>query len=212
MRRHRYAFAAAAIVALQAMTQAVLGVELAHRLTRLLEREDRAPTQAPGPTAPSPALPVSPSDSNPPTAPARNGPVSVYDCDYEAGYDVERRKKFRASMLGNTETHEIEVYETRDDHSFNYHPTGTAEVKVTRTGHPLTLVLESYEPTHWRIRAASKVRIERVLLYGYYPHSASGVPQSKIERGGAEFDHRTSTTAINSSTYCYHASKFSIGR
>lgn len=69
----------------------------------------------------------------------------------------------------------IGVYETRSDHSFNYHPQGTASVNILNQGTaPLTLVLSSYEPTLWNLNVAAGVSINEVILNGYHSQQVSG--------------------------------------
>lgn len=69
----------------------------------------------------------------------------------------------------------IGVYETRSDHSFNYHPQGTANVNIVNQGTvPLTLVLSSYEPTLWNLNIASGVLINEIILNGYHFQEVSG--------------------------------------
>ena len=70
----------------------------------------------------------------------------------------------------------IGVYETRSDHSYNYHPQGTATVNIVNQGAaPLTLVLSSYEPTLWNLNIASGVNISEIILNGYSDQQISGV-------------------------------------
>lgn len=69
----------------------------------------------------------------------------------------------------------IGVYETRSDHSYNYHPQGTASVNILNQGTaPLTLVLSSYEPTLWNLNVAAGVSINEVILNGYHSQQVSG--------------------------------------
>ena len=63
----------------------------------------------------------------------------------------------------------ISVYEARPDHSFGYHPTGSASVRVTVSGgqsdtRPLILVLASYEPIRWSISMPQGVTFEKILV------------------------------------------------
>ena len=65
--------------------------------------------------------------------------------------------------------HVISVYEARSDHSFGYHPTGLASVRVTVSGdqsdtRPLILVLASYEPIRWSISTPQGVNFEKIIV------------------------------------------------
>lgn len=69
----------------------------------------------------------------------------------------------------------IGVYETRSDHSFNYHPQGTATVNVVNQGAgPLTLVLSSYEPTLWNLNIGTGANVSEIILNGYHNQQISG--------------------------------------
>jgi hypothetical protein len=75
----------------------------------------------------------------------------------------------------------IGVYETRSDHSFGYHPTGTATVNIeSQAGRDTVLVLSSYEPTLWNIVGAGVADISRVLIFGYHDQSVSGLNGSTL--------------------------------
>jgi hypothetical protein len=62
------------------------------------------------------------------------------------------------------------VYETRSDHSFDYHPVGTGNVTITAP-EAHTLVLVSYEPTHWSVSAIPGATIDTIYLLGYHAQS-----------------------------------------
>lgn len=69
----------------------------------------------------------------------------------------------------------LSVYETRSDHSFGYHPQGTANVHVVNQGTAsLTLVLSSYEPTLWNLNVDAGVNLSKIILNGYSAQSISG--------------------------------------
>jgi hypothetical protein len=76
------------------------------------------------------------------------------------------------AVCGKAEVHVIGVYETRDDHSFEYHPTGDAVVRIERGG-AHSLVLSSYEPTRWRIELANGARIRAIHLVGYHSQTVT---------------------------------------
>lgn len=63
------------------------------------------------------------------------------------------------------------MYETRDDHSAGYHPTGNATVKLQRPGKHI-LVLSAYEPTVWHVETASGVVLNAIHFISYYTQSA----------------------------------------
>lgn len=75
----------------------------------------------------------------------------------------------------------IGVYETRSDHSSNYHPTGTAEIEIgDQFGKDTILVLSSYEPTKWNITGLGVDDITNVILYGYHDQSIFGLLASTL--------------------------------
>ncbi len=98
--------------------------------------------------------------------PAGGGPVVVNDCAGEGSAYVAPRRP------GGPELLVIGVYETRNDHSFDYHPTGEASVRDTRP-EPHVLVLSSYEPTHWTIEADASSGLTEVILNGYHEQTVS---------------------------------------
>ena len=71
---------------------------------------------------------------------------------------------FVEDVLGGTEVHIFGVYESAENRGFQQHPRGDVDVTVARTGVPITLVLSSYEPTHWRLNVAPGVQLQRVIL------------------------------------------------
>lgn len=81
---------------------------------------------------------------------------------------------YTMSHPGGKELHLIGVYEARDDHSGNHHPTGNVTVKVDRENVPITLVLSSYEPVQWQIQRAPGTTIEQIILKGYHDQSIVG--------------------------------------
>lgn len=89
------------------------------------------------------------------------------------------------------------VYETRGDHSFGFHPQGTANVHVKyvagRPMVPLVLVLSSYEPTRWILDIDSDAVVSQIILNGYHHQevtNAGSIPVmnfSGIENGGTPY-------------------------
>lgn len=53
----------------------------------------------------------------------------------------------------------------------------SVNVRVTDKSAPLILGLAGFYRIHWRLQVAPGVRIERVVLVGYYPQQLSGVPK-----------------------------------
>lgn len=83
--------------------------------------------------------------------------------------------------IQTAETHVIGVYETRGDHSFNYHPEGTAFVHVSGSAStPVNLVLSSYEPTKWVLDGEGLSFLSSVLVNGYHASRVVGVDSSLI--------------------------------
>ncbi len=104
--------------------------------------------------------------------------VIVQDCVYSDSAYI-------APEIGTSEVHVLGVYETRSDHSFGYHPQGSADVNVKRKGKPMVLVLSSYEPTLWRIHKEDGVNIERIILNGYHNQEVEGAEDIPVlDRSG----------------------------
>jgi hypothetical protein len=102
-------------------------------------------------------------------APATTGSVcssavDVADCATNQGYQVYRWQ----GPSGPTEVVALGVYQTRSDHSGGSHPEGSAQVTDSRQS-PHVLLLSSYEPTAWTVRAAAGSGLVRVVVAGYYP-------------------------------------------
>lgn len=97
-------------------------------------------------------------------------PITIGDPTYSTSYyeSSEVSSDYSLYLIG--------VYETRRDHSYGYHPTGAAAVKVgDQLGKSTILALSSYEPTHWRITGLGVDDITKVILYGYHDQSVSGI-------------------------------------
>ncbi|WP_280235141.1 hypothetical protein [Nocardia cyriacigeorgica] len=125
-------------------------------------------------------------------------------------------EKRNSDAADDLDVHDIEVYQTRNDHSFGYHPQGAADVYVHNTTRPQVLVLSAYEPTLWRIHADPGVWIPLVVL-GSAESEVSGVADDVevvAEDDWAELPVRRlaalATTPRTTETYCYDASLFSI--
>lgn len=103
---------------------------------------------------------------------AQASTMSINDPATSSGYSVTAYNNPSPTL---PELLVIGVYETRSDHSFDYHPQGTATVSIVNQGAaPLTLVLSSYEPTLWNLNIGSGVNINEVILNGYHSQQVSG--------------------------------------
>lgn len=104
---------------------------------------------------------------------AQASTISINDPATSSGYSVSNYSNPSPTL---PELLVIGVYETRSDHSFNYHPQGAATVNIVNQGTaPLILVLSSYEPTLWNLNIAPGVTINEVILNGYYSQQVTGV-------------------------------------
>ncbi len=61
---------------------------------------------------------------------------------------------------------------------------GTIRVAVGARSNPVTLVLSAYDPVHWQIEPDAGASIAGVVIMGYHPGRASGVPQHLVRRAG----------------------------
>ncbi len=168
-------------------------------------------TQPCPPTTPSvPAVPPVPE------LPPGRHPVVAHDCG-DGGSGVRERRIPPPEGGRAIDAHVIEVYQTRNDHSFGHHPEGAADVYVHATVRPQLLILKAYEPTKWRIHADDAVRIPLVVVDGYHRQEVEGVSgdvevvtsgnwSSIPDRGLAALAEQPPA----SETYCYDASLFSI--
>ncbi|MFE3443475.1 hypothetical protein ACFXNW_10620 [Nocardia sp. NPDC059180] len=149
----------------------------------------------------------------PPLPPGAH-PVVVHNCDYDGGYEVTEKRN--PDAVADLDVHDIEVYQTRSDHSFGYHPQGAADVYVHNTARPQVLVLSAYEPTLWRVHSDPGVRIPLVVLSSG-ENDVSGVPDDTevvTENNWPTVPNQQlaapADTPRTSETYCYDASLFSI--
>lgn len=177
-----------------------------------LEASEDQPQTEPSPDPP----PVRPEPPVPAGDPGDH-PVVVHDCDVEAGYSVTQSLDAGADPDRAMDVHAIEVYETRDDHSHGFHPTGAADLYVHATARPQVLVLTAYEPTVWRIHPDDGVAVPLVVLEGHHPQEATGVPADTVIVTRAEWPSvpdqalaQLADTPPISETYCYNAALFSI--
>lgn len=68
-----------------------------------------------------------------------------------------------APIPPNVEYHFVGIYEASQDHTV----VGNAEILVDRPGRDVVLILSTYEPVRWNIRAVNGTRISRVIYNGY---------------------------------------------
>jgi hypothetical protein len=108
-----------------------------------------------------------------------NAGVTINDPAISSGY----QPSYYINTAGSSpEIDVIGVYETRSDHSFGYHPTGTAHVHITGAASvPVNLVLSSYEPTQWILDGAGLSFVQSVLISSYNASTVIGVDSSKIQ-------------------------------
>ncbi|MDJ1172921.1 hypothetical protein [Roseofilum capinflatum] len=86
-----------------------------------------------------------------------------------------------ARGVGDRELHLISIYEARWDHSGAYHPTGQVDIRVERRDRPITLALSAYEPVQWNISTAPGVKIEKIVINGYYDQTITGAKGIPVE-------------------------------
>jgi hypothetical protein len=63
----------------------------------------------------------------------------------------------------------------------------SVDLHVGKTAQPLALVLGSYEPVIWNIKASSEARITHIFLTGYYDSVVRGAPNVQIHHLKAPF-------------------------
>jgi hypothetical protein len=126
--------------------------------------------------APSLGEPGTPDAPDAPSTSPRRGTV-LQDCPTDQGYFLSTHL---APKEGSPALRVIGVYESRSDHSADYHPTGSATVDVEWPG-PTVLVLSSYEPTAWAVKTGPDTTIERVILNGFYPQLVTAPPGAVVD-------------------------------
>lgn len=129
---------------------------------------------------------------------ANNSVITINNPATSSGYQLSY---YVNPEITSPEIHVIGVYETRSDHSFNYHPSGKAYVHVTgMTETPVNLVLSSYEPTDWILDGAGLSFIQSVIVSSYHASSATGIDSSKVQikdLGGYGFAWPSSSGGTN---------------
>lgn len=103
-------------------------------------------------------------------AKANAAQITILDPTYSTSYYESTSKNQDASLFM------IGVYETRSDHGFGYHPTGTATVNIANQNErDTTLVLSAYEPTTWNLLGEGVDDLTNIFLFGYHEQSVTGV-------------------------------------
>ncbi len=109
----------------------------------------------------------------------QNPPVIVGEsCGMGGSNDLS---VFQSTKNTQQELHLIGIYEADSNHHFGKHPTGIAQVKITRQDKPMILVLSSYEPVKWHLQLAPGVQIEKIILNGYHDQQIAGVSGIPVE-------------------------------
>lgn len=155
----------------EVLTWSVAGVGVLATATAGVVATRPAPEPSPPPPDPRPEPRGLPPVRPEPELPSGQHPVVVHDVAAREVTEVRRPDPTGLAV----DLHEIEVYETRSDHSPGHHPTGAADVYVHAVDRPVVLVLEAYEPTVWRIHADRGVRIPLVVAEGYHEQQVTGV-------------------------------------
>jgi hypothetical protein len=108
---------------------------------------------------------------------------------------------FVTSASGDKELHLVGVYESHSYHSGNHHPTGEAQVRVTRQGKPIILALSSYEPVNWNIQVEPGVEIEKIIVNGYHDQKVTGISGIPIE----EYSHEGTEKFLGDFVYRWNS-------
>ena len=131
-----------------------------------------------------------------------------------------------------TALHIVSVYETRSDHSFGYHPTGSAFVDFALPGVNV-LALSSLQPTHWTVSMARGASLEKIITIGVHQQtvtllgSSTNVPVQPSKRrecgyslpyngGGCDTNilisaiHEETGLRLASFDGCYRATRFKL--
>ncbi|MCB2090299.1 MAG: pentapeptide repeat-containing protein [Alphaproteobacteria bacterium] len=106
---------------------------------------------------------------------------------YVASKDTDLETKLPENVLpislsDNIELIALGIYrgKSKDGGScgHKYEENCVINVKIQKTDKPIFLILSAYESSMWRINAANGVRIEGVIMGGFYGQSIQGVPGS----------------------------------
>lgn len=91
------------------------------------------------------------------------------------------RGPYQPPKSDQPEVHVVGLYEGEYPpgvrHMGNFHPQGAAAVKVTDIARPVILVLCSYEPVKWQVDVAPGVKLDSVVVSGYYAQEVAGLPE-----------------------------------
>jgi hypothetical protein len=131
------------------------------------------------------------------SAQSRGAALHINDPATSEGYVVTT---YNAPGLTVPDISILGVYETRSDHSFNYHPQGAATVHVRYSGSklmdPLVLVLSAYEPTLWNIDAQAGTRISKIVVNGLYE-------QQVANSGSIPVVNKSGANSISACSYAW---------
>ncbi len=80
----------------------------------------------------------------------------------------QERKNDKIQIYGDL--HVVSVYEGKykEPKEFAEHKSGEVTVRVSITDKPVTLLLSSYEPVKWTVKADKGVKINKIYFTGYY--------------------------------------------
>lgn len=129
------------------------------------------------------------SSSSNSTAIALNGTCGIEGSDDFSGMKIASQDK--------QELHVISIYETNTNHFGNHHPTGTVSVQIQRQEKPIVLALSAYEPVNWQLNLEPGVKVEKIILNGYYRQTVSGVSGIPIE----EYSFKGTGQSLGDFTY-----------
>lgn len=79
------------------------------------------------------------------------------------------------------ELHLIGIYEATNKDSNKPHAHGKIKVNIQRSYKPIILALSAYEPITWEVNLGPGVKVEKIVVNGYYDQTISGVQGIPIE-------------------------------
>jgi len=71
---------------------------------------------------------------------------------------------------------------------------GSVEVRIRRSENPIVLVLSSYEPVHWILKADPGVELSAILVTGYYPSEVVGAGAVRVMTMGNTYAYKLDST------------------
>lgn len=133
-------------------------------------------------------------------------PVPTTPISPDANCGVGGSQDFSAyitSGSGDKELHLVGVYESHPHHRGQNHPTGEAQVRVTRQGKPIILALSSYEPVNWNVQVEPGVEIEKIIINGYHDQKVTGISGVPIE----EYSHQDTGKFLGNFVYQWNSAE-----